>query len=207
MMINDELVWKMFYIIIIFGAALCIAAANFLADGIYTFYAFGTMLLYVFMGVFCIVIFDGALAFIVRCLPERWFSPEARCFTVSKCERKLYRHLRINAWKKHVPELGGFTGFHKDQLRHPEDSTYVGRFLLESHYGVVGHIAGACFGFLILFLPFLRTFTVAFPIAIVNFILNLMPTMILRYNTPTLLRLYRRNIRRDKNKEDAMSHT
>ena len=189
--------FEMFYIISIAGGSFLITLGNFIADGIYTASAFFRLLFAVFLGVVAVIAIDGVLAFLIRRLPVAWFAPDRKLFSVSEGERRLYRKTRINRWKKYVPELGCFTGFHKDRLREPANSAYVGRFLLESHYGVVGHIAGALFGFLILLLSFLRTLTMALPIAVINFVLNILPTMILRYNDPALLRLYNRNRERD----------
>lgn len=185
----------MAYVIIVFFASLVITGANFVWDGVYTPMAFASLFLTVWAGIAVIVLWDGVLAFLVRRLPERWFAPENPLFSVSKREQKLYRRLKISSWKKHVPELGCFTGFHKDRLRDPLNIRYTARFLMESHYGVVGHIAGAVLGFLILLLPFLRPLAMALPIAFVNLVLNLLPTMLLRYNTPALLRLHRRNVK------------
>lgn len=190
----------MTYLFIIALASVLIALGNFLADGVYTEEAFFALLLSTLLGVLAVVLLDGLLAFVIRRLPEGWFAPERGCFAVSEKEAHLYRRLKINKWKRYVPELGCFTGFHKDTLGDTKSSSYLGRFLLESNYGVLGHIAGAVFGFLILLLPFLRPRTVALPIALVNFVLNLLPTAILRANTPALRRLYQRSLAKE-NKE------
>ena len=195
----------MAYLILISGAMLLITLGNFLASDARTPLLFGTLLLDVALGVVAVVVIDAILAAAVRALPERWFAPAKRAFTVKEGERRLYRKLGLNSWKKYVPELGCFTGFHKDHLRDPASSEYVGRFLLESHYGVVGHLLGAVLGFLILLLPFLRPWAMALPIAIVNCVLNLLPTMILRYNTPPLLRLYRRNLAKEEKRAEQES--
>lgn len=187
----------MFYLLTILIAALIIAASNFLADGIYTFAAFGELFLITALGVVAVFAVDGLLAFITRRLPEKWFAPEAKLFSVGKWEINLYRRTKINVWKKFVPEWGCFTGFHKDKMREPSDSEYIVRFLLESNYGVLGHVAGAAFGFLIMLLPFLRPLAIALPIAAVNFVLSILPTMILRFNTPPLRRIYKRNLRKE----------
>ena len=192
----------MFYIITICGAATLIALCNFFADGVLTLGALGYMMLITFAGVVAVIAVDGILAFVARRMPEKWFSPEAKLFTVAKWEHKLYRKTKINTWKKYVPELGCFTGFHKDKMQSPDDSAYLGRFLLESNYGVAGHLAGATFGFLILLIPSLRTLSVALPIAVVNMVLSLLPTMILRFNTPALRKLYRRTLEREQRKKD-----
>ena len=188
----------MFYLITISAATLLIAFANVLIDQAYHLSAFGWHLLITVLGVVAVIAIDGLLAFVIRRMPERWFLPEARMFSVGKREINFYRKTNINAWKKHVPEWGCFTGFHKDKMRHPNDSSYIGRFLLESNYGVAGHVAGSFFGFLIMLLPFLRPVTMALPIAAVNFVLSLLPTMVLRANTPSLRGLYRRNLEREE---------
>lgn len=192
----------MFYLLTIISADILIALANFIFDGSYTFSAFLHLFLFTSLGVIAVIAVDGILAFIARRLPGRYFAPEAKLFTVSKSEQKFYRWLRIKSWKKYVPELGCFTGFHKDSLKDPTSSEYVGRFLLESNYGVLGHVLGALLGFLIMLLPFLRPFSVALPIAIVNFVLSTLPTMILRFNTPYLRNIYRRALSREKQNID-----
>ena len=188
----------MFYFITITLASLIIVLTNFFLGGDHTLLAFGKLALLTVGGVASVIAVDGLLAFIARRLPERWFAPEAKIFSVCKLEQRLYRRTKINVWKKYVPEWGCFTGFHKDRMRDPNSSEYVGRFLLESNYGVLGHVAGAIFGFLIMLLPFLPAFTVALPIAAVNLLLSLLPAMILRFNTPPLRRIYRRNVEREK---------
>ena len=193
----------MFYIVTISVASLAIALANFICDGIYTPEAFFMLLLSVVLGVVAVIAVDGLLAFVARRLPDRYFAPEAKLFSVGDREKKLYKKLKIESWKRYVPELGCFTGFHKDKMRDPRTSEYVGRFLLESNYGVLGHVLGAALGFLIMLLPFLRPLAVALPIAIVNFVLSTLPTMILRYNTPALRRLYRRNLAKEEKEKNT----
>ena len=182
----------MFYLVTITAATLLISLVNFLCDGVYRLSAFLMLLLITLAGVAAVFVVDGLMAFVLRRLPERWFLPEAKLFAVGKREKNFYRRTKINTWKKYVPEWGCFTGFHKDKMRSPDDSAYIGRFLLESNYGVAGHIAGAILGFVILALPPLRPLTVALPVAVINMILSLLPTMVLRFNTPALRRLYRR---------------
>ncbi|MBQ9132576.1 MAG: hypothetical protein IJX62_08940 [Clostridia bacterium] len=188
----------MFYLITISAATVLIAFFNALSKGTLQLAVFGEYLLITLLGVAAVFAIDGLMAFVTRRLPERWFLPEARLFSVGKWEKDLYRRTRINAWKKYVPEWGCFTGFHKDKMQSPDDSAYLGRFLLESNYGVAGHLAGALLGFLLLLIPPLRPLTVALPVAVINMILSLLPTMILRFNTPALRRLYRRTLEREQ---------
>ena len=187
----------MFYLITISSAAVLIALCNALAEGI-LWTTFGKYLLITAIGVAAVIAIDGVMAFVTRRMPERWFLPEAKLFDVGKREKNFYRKTRINTWKKHVPEWGCFTGFHKDKMRDPNDSAYLARFLLESNYGVAGHVAGALFGYLLMLIPPLYPLTVALPVAAVNMILSLLPTMVLRFNTPGLRKLYRRSLEREK---------
>lgn len=194
----------MFYLITIFISVILLSLGVFLCDGIFTFIAFVKILGATALGALAAFAIDGIFAFIARRLPERWFSPEAKLFTVSSGERKLYRKMKINTWKKYVPELGCFTGFHKDKMRERTSSEYIGRFLLESNYGVLGHVLGAVLGFLVMFLPFLRPLSMGLPIATINFILSMLPTMILRYNTPSLRKVYRINVSREQMQEGCV---
>ena len=186
----------MFYVLSITLATLIIALANLIAAGVCTARLYFKLTLTTSLGVIAVIAIDGFLAFIARRLPERWFSPDVALFNVTKRERLIYRRLKINRWKSLVPELGCFTGFHKDKVREPSSAEYIARFITESNYGVLGHILGAVLGFAIIFIPKLPL-SVSLPIAEVNFILNILPTMILRFNTPPLKRLYERNLARD----------
>lgn len=146
------------------------------------------ILLRSFFGIAAVILWDGLWAFLIRRMPEKCFAPLKKGFSVSAKEIGLYRFLQIKKWKRFVPELGGFTGFHKDKLCDPHDPEYLSRYLLEANYGVAIHLVNALLGFAILFLPFL-TLPLGVPIVIVNGILSLMPAMILRSNTPALRRL------------------
>lgn len=193
----------MFYILTILVSVILISVGVFVGDGVFTLLAFGKIFGATALGAVAAFAIDGIFAFVARRLPMKWFPPEAKLFMVSTRERKIYRRLKINSWKKYVPELGGFTGFHKDKMRDRSSSEYVGRFLTESHYGVLGHVLGALLGFLVMLLPFLRPLSMGLPIAIVNFILSMLPTMILRYNTPSLCKVYRMNLMREQREKNG----
>ncbi len=152
---------------------------------------FFEILLCSFSGIAAVILWDGLWAFLIRRMPEKWFEPMKKCFSVGEKEIGFYRFLKIKKWKRLVPELGGFTGFHKDKLADPRDKEYLARYLLEANYGVLIHVVNALLGFSILFLPFL-SLPLGVPIVIVNAILSLLPAMILRSNTPALRRLYSR---------------
>lgn len=180
----------MLYIVVILLANLLIILGNLLCTGDWNawLYACG----YSIFATICVIAVDGLTALLVRRLPQAWFRPGLTFYEVSQRERKFYRKLGVKCWKDKVPELGMFTGFHKDHLADSRDAAYLGRFLLESNYGVVIHWVNALFGFLILCMPGCGGISYTLPVALVNFVLSVMPAIILRYNTPGLLRLYRR---------------
>jgi hypothetical protein len=141
-----------------------------------------------------VILIDGALALLIRHLPERWFT---HGLPVSRRECHLYILLGVRRWKDRIPELGVFTGFHKNKVYRPRDNAYIARFILECHYGVAIHLAGALLGFLIVFLyPLAYAPWIGVPVGVVNAVLNVLPIMALRYNLPKLEALYTLNQRR-----------
>lgn len=184
----------MLYLIIIIGSMLLITLSNLLfptQDTTWWQIAISTLL-----GTVSVIAWDGLQALVIRRLPERLFRPDGRVFLVGKRERAFYRRVGINEWKELIPELGGFTNFHKSEFTSPSDPAYLARFLLESNYGVVIHLCNAALGFLILLLPWCSSPSVALPIALVNLILSLLPVAILRFNTAPLRSLYLRSLKR-----------
>lgn len=138
--------------------------------------------LFVFGGTAAVIALDGVGAFLLRRLPERWFT---KPWTIGKHERRFYKRIGIRKWKDAIPELGGFTDFHKDHVE--RDAVFLRRFLIESRYGIVIHLENIGGGLLLLlFLPP----SYALPIAAVNAMLSLLPVMVLRYNLATLQYLY-----------------
>ena len=178
------------YVSIIVIANLLIVLGNLLYIGSWNLWLSACG--YSVLATLCVIGVDGLTAFLVRRFPAGWFRPGGRFFTVSQGERKLYRRLGVKCWKDKIPELGMFTGFHKNHLIAPKDRVYLARFLLESNYGVVIHWVNGISGFVILGMPACGGFSYTIPVALVNLVLSLMPAMILRYNTPGLLRLYNR---------------
>lgn len=187
----------MLYLFIIGGSMLLIALLNVIyalpafTGGGWLWVAVSTVL-----GTVSVIAWDGIQAFLIRRLPERMFTPDASSFSVGKRERAFYRKLRINEWKDLIPELGGFTNFHKSEFSAPGDTSYLARFLLESNYGVAIHLANAALGFLILLLPWCSDLAIGLPIALVNLVLSLLPVAILRFNTAPLRNLYLRSMKK-----------
>lgn len=146
-------------------------------------------------GVIAIIAWDGLMAFFIRrLLPMSWFSPGKKLFRVSKKEKKFYQIIKIKSWKDKIPELGGFTSFHKNELSSSNDIEYLKRFITESNYGVIIHIENALLGFLIFLIPLCSAPSIWVPIFAVNFVLSMLPVFVLRYVTYTLNRLYNKQI-------------
>jgi hypothetical protein len=163
-----------------------------------SFLNFANLTLYASTGALAAFLIDALSALVIRRLtPKSWYAPNSRLFTVSKRERDLYSKLRIKKWKDYVPELGGFTDFHKDRLESMSDREYLERFIIESNYGVVIHIANALLGILVMFVPFCSSPGIFIPVFAVNFVLSMLPVYILRYTSYTLLRMYNRSVARE----------
>ena len=188
----------MLYIFIIVGAMIVIALVNSLLLADPSLPQVGLIALSTLLGTISVIAWDGVVALLIRRLPlpERWFAPASRLFAVGKRERSFYRRVGINVWKDHVPELGCFTGFHKSEFTSPDDPAYLARFLLESNYGVAIHLANALLGFLIVLLPWCSSPAIAYPIALVNMILSLLPVAVLRFNTVPLRNIYLRSLKK-----------
>ena len=100
---------NMFYLIFVLVGSLLVALTNFFVSNVYTLRAFGEILLSVIVGVCILFLIDALTAFLIRRMPERWFAPEAKFFSVSPTERKFYRRIKINSWKKYVLQLRNLT--------------------------------------------------------------------------------------------------
>ena len=132
-------------------------------------------------------IFDGIVALLVSLLPDSLFGVDNKRFGVSEWEMELYRRLRVRLWKDKIWELGGIGGFSKKHLKEPQSPEYIEKFIIECNKGVLTHRLSYPLGFIaMLALPSPLAYTVAIPVALVNLVLNAMPTMALRYNTVKL---------------------
>lgn len=149
-----------------------------------------------------LILIDGLVAAIIRKIPEKYFLKDRKIFQLSERQRKFCDFLGVKKWKEKIPELGGFTNFHKDHVKDPFDIDYVRRFILEARYGVIIHLWSVPFGFLVVLFDFKMYFgqgnifwTIAIPLALVNAILIVAPAFVLKYNLPKLDKLLRHNTR------------
>ena len=132
-------------------------------------------------------------------MPDRWFGVSNRLYHVTQKEKALYKKLKVRLWKDKVWELGGLGGFSKKKLKEPDNPKYIEKFIIECNKGVLTHRLSYPIGFLaMLTLSSTCAFTIAFPVAIVNLFLNILPTIALRYNTQMLKAILTRMERKDK---------
>ena len=136
---------------------------------------------------------DGIIAILINKMPNKLFGADNPLYKVSEAEKKLYKRLKVRLWKDKVWELGGLGGFSKKNLREPGNPEYIELFIIECNKGVLTHRLSYPIGFLAMAtLPGICAFTVALPIAAINLFLNILPTLILRYNTPKLQEVLKR---------------
>lgn len=131
-----------------------------------------------------------------------------KAFNVSEKKLNFYKKLGVKKWKEKVPDLGQFANFKKNKIDKPFNTKYMHKFLVENCYGDMIHLISGFAGFLIVIFPPLNlAFSIALPVALINFIINYMPVAIQRYNRPKLMNIYKRlldsNIRNIDLEEDA----
>ena len=195
------------YIIIILASTIVIALPNVIfRPGGEPWYMY---LIMTVAAVLASLLIDAIVAFIGRRLPKKWMDPNKKIFTTSDREIKFYEKIGVRKWKDKVPELGGFTSFHKNKLSDPWNNEYVERYMLEACYGVIIHLFSPFFGFLIVLLDYKMYtgwswmwLTIMIPVAIVNAILIVLPAFILKYNLPKLKMLWDINMKNKKKKEE-----
>ena len=197
------------YLIIILASTVIIALPNILLrPGGEPWYMYLIMTVAAVVASFLI---DALVALVGRRLPKKWMDPNKKIFTTSKKEIAFYEKIGVRKWKDKVPELGGFTAFHKNKLSDPWNNEYVERYMLEACYGVVIHFFSPFFGFLIILLDYKMYtgwswmwLTIMLPVALVNGVLILLPAFILKYNLPKLKMLWDINMKNKKKKEEEI---
>ena len=181
------------YLSIIFGAVAIMTVLNSVFNQALFNCSPLLILLITIIGVIIEIAVQGIFAFIAHSLPKKWFTKKVKIFHVTRRERKFYEKLHIKSWKDKALELGILGGFRKNKIYDPSNPEYLERFIIESNKGLLGHVLGMIFGFLILLYPKPSfALCVGLPIALVNLFLNLLSSMILRYNIPKLTIAYER---------------
>lgn len=178
-----------FYLTVIGIAMLIISALNILCNT-------ATWYTVIFLVILCTALqfaLDGALAILINKMPDRWFGVDHPLYRVSEREKRFYKKIKVRAWKDKVWELGGLGGFSKKSLLNPNSPEYIEKFIIECNKGVLTHRLAYPIGFLpMLLIPGVCALSIACPVAIVNLFLNILPTIVLRYNTPKLQALFKK---------------
>ncbi|MDO3411321.1 hypothetical protein QWJ34_16265 [Saccharibacillus sp. CPCC 101409] len=135
----------------------------------------------------------------VRFLPGSWYEKNDWFFAERSFERKLYKKVRIDRWKDRLPEGGGLWKFQKKTLHEKITLEYADKFILETKYGEVGHLAMAILGFACIGVNPGDYALMAFMCAGINLIVQIPFCLIQRYNRPRLIRLRSHLAHRSKN--------
>lgn len=185
---------KLYFSVI--GAAMAVITVVNVAAGTAAFY---NIIIAVVLCTALQFALDGMIAVIINKMPDRLFSTANPMYRVSEAEKRLYKKLNVRRWKDMVWELGGLGGFSKRNLAEPRSPEYVEKFIVECNKGVLTHRLSYPVGFLaMLVTPGVCAFSVALPVAVVNLFLNVLPTLVLRYNTPKLRGLLERMKRKSE---------
>ena len=195
------------YIIIIIVGMVATATLNIFFNPLYHD-KWWLYIVFTLMFTVAAFIVDALVAIIIRKMPEKWFLKDRLLFRTGEKELKFYTFLKVQKWKDVIPELGSFTGFHKNKVANPFDNEYIARFILEARYGVAIHLFSVPASFLIILIDWRMYLgqsnlwlTIGLPVAIINAILIVLPAFILKYNLPRLTRIYNNNIELQKRKE------
>lgn len=187
----------MLYLLFIVFSSAIVAVLNIFIGNMGVLYA----VLSVIIAVIAVVAIDGIFAFIVRwVMPKKWFTVDKSYFSVGKKKARFLEKIGIKKWKDLIPELGGFTSFHKNKISDPTNNEFVSRYIIEANYGIMCHFTGMVFGFIIMAFYPPYAFNIALPVAVINLFMNYLSFAILRYNLPKLRVLYKYNEKRNNNK-------
>lgn len=161
---------------------------------------------------------DALIAWLTRLLPEKAVDPFRKIYRVAKWEKKVYKKLGIVKWKDKIPEAGGLlASFQKKKVLDFHDNEYIMTFMRESVYAEVMHVISAIAGLAVPALCAARLLwpdvipqvhwcvRIALPVALVNFVLQVLPVMVQRYVRPQLMSVYLRNQKRAQRQAEAQT--
>lgn len=185
-----------YYVSFLFLSLLIVTGANVLIG-----MPFWHSVFCVFGGAIFIFVVDAIIAWILHAMPEKWFDDNKRIFKVFRKERKFYEKIGIKNWKDKVPETGQVCNFKKNKIA-SFNSNYIKKFLIETCYAEVIHIAMLLIGLTVFFvIPFSESLNYSLWLFLINAILNIPPVLIQRYNRPKLQLVLLRSQRQSKHKE------
>lgn len=139
-------------------------------------------------------IIDALVAIIGRKLPYKMVDPSKGMTKPHEKEIKFFKAIKVEKWKKFMPDLGRFTNFPKGNLMDPYNNEYIKRYIVEASYGIWIHYMSAPATLLLFFLIFIdpsnvTIWTVGLPVMIINMILIVLPAFSLKFNLARLIRI------------------
>lgn len=149
-----------------------------------------------------VIAIDGGIAAIFHALQEKHINENWKYFRVSKKEKRVLEFFGTKKFKKFLPDLGVLAKFAKGKIAEPTNLDYINMYTKESCSGELGHVIMLFAGFLIIFIfPLQYFYCFGLPIGIVNFLLNLLPIMSLRYNRFKLVKMKNALEAKEKSKQ------
>ena len=189
-----------YYITIIIVSLIALFTINiFVLENMKIIYVFAWEM----AGFFAVVGVDIIVAVIIHALPRKLMNPFYKRYKVFKWEKSFYEHIGIKKWKDYIPETGAqLCNLGKSKVDKKSDNEYLYMFLEETIYAEIMHFISAFLGLGLIFVfPNKLMFSMMRPIMVINFLLQLPPAFIQRYNRPRLLKLYEFNKRHKKTEE------
>ncbi len=188
------LIYLIFSAIAIF-TSFPIAAANGIAylDILTDYLAFTT-----FCGCLC-----GLIMLLARPFTKIKFNPNSKFFRVPEYEQKFYEKIKLDKWKKIVPDFGKMVGFKKKiDPKECKNSKFYERFLYENINASILHFADILLSpFFFFFLHKEFYITIGLCGMLVIFILNIIPVMLQRFLRPRLLKIYNKLKQKEEKSE------
>lgn len=190
------------YLLTILIANIVIIGVNLLLNSMLYNLSVWYILLATVGSTVAVIVVDSIFAFAISRMPDKWFNKDLGIYTVSKQRKKIYEKLGIRKWKDKILDLGQLNHFRKDKIYEADNNDYLNKYLLEAKKGIWVHIFCMFAGFVIVFFfPLKYWFMFGVPVAIVNFMLNGMPIMSLKYNFPRIQLAIKRNCLKQKKEQ------
>lgn len=140
---------------------------------------------------FYVILVLGFFALTMRfVIPKKFWKVDNKLFRVTDKEIKFLNKIKIKSWKDKIPEMGWTAGFSKSKIS-SLNKEYLEKFLYETRFAEAMHFTVAVLSFTVLFFFRPLDYYFVFPILITNFILNILPCIVQRYNRHRLTNIYR----------------
>ena len=186
------------YLIAILISIICVITGNYFFAG-FNFIECSFITLY---GVLIMVLIDALVAIAIHEVPKLFFKKfltESKFYNYTsfpfktyKFEKKFYQFVRIRKWKDLLPNK---MGMDKSHIQDKNSVDYLSRFLIEGCIAETLHIISALVSPVFIFVVDCKYLSITLPVTMVNFILQILPVMVQRYNRPKIALLLRKNMK------------